>query len=205
MDDTTVEYVTKENAEATAAARDALLPLLRTLKIPVIGHSTTGIVQSGPNKGKKIRQRSAIIGRIGRTCTFGYGKTRTKGYCEFVRNARHPDVMKALVEYGNCVVPTGYFYNTITVNQGVQAKKHVDSLNVGKSIIVSFGPHTGGKLRVYSSETEYEAMDIQDRPLMFNGSLLAHETEPFEGERWSIIYYSQKMNTPLEGYTTVGS
>jgi hypothetical protein len=205
MDDRSVEYVVKENAETTAAARDVLLALLPTIPIPTIGHSTTGMVQSGPNKGKPIRQRSETIGRIGRTCTFGFGKTRTKGYTEFVRNARYPEVMKALVDYGNCVVPTGFFYNTITVNKGVQAKKHTDTLNVGKSIIVSFGPHTGGNLRVYSSETEYEAMDIHDRPLLFNGSLLAHETEPFEGERWSIIYYSQKRNTPLVGYTTVGN
>ena len=205
MDDKTVEYVVKDNAAATTSARDALLPLLRTIPIPCIGFNATGFVQSGPNKGKRIRQRAETIGRIGRTCTFGFGKTRTKGYCEFVRNARYPEVFKALIDYGNCVVPTGFFYNTITVNKGVQAKKHVDTLNVGKSVIVSFGPHTGGNLRVYSSEEEYEAKDIRDRPLMFNGSLVAHETEPFEGERWSIIYYSQRRDTPLAGYTTVGN
>jgi len=205
MDDTTVEYVVKDNTAATIAARDTLLALLPPLPIPVIGHSTTGIVQTGPNKGKRIRQRSETIGRIGRTCTFGYGKTRTAGYAQFVRNARHPEVFKALIDYGNQIVPTGFFYNTITVNKGVQAKKHTDTLNVGKSVIVSFGSHTGGKLRVYSSETEYEAMDIHDRPLCFNGSLLAHETEPFEGDRWSIIYYSQRRNTPIPGYTTIGN
>ena len=205
MEDTTVEYVVKDNRADMIAARDTLLALLPALPIPVIGHSSTGIVQSGPNKGKRIRQRSETIGRIGRTCTFGYGKTRTKGYAEFVRNARYPDVFKALIEYGNCVVPTGFFYNAITLNKGVQAKKHTDTLNVGKSVIVSFGSHTGGNLRVYSSETEYDAKDIRDRPLMFNGSLVPHETEPFEGDRWSIIYYCQRRDTPIPGYTTIGN
>jgi hypothetical protein len=81
---------------------------------------------------------------------------------------------------------------SVTLNYGVKAKKHTDSFNVGDSVILGISDYQGGKLRVYTSETEYNAYDIQDTPLMFNGSELAHETEDFTGERYTIIYYSQR-------------
>jgi len=84
---------------------------------------------------------------------------------------------------------------SITLNYGVKAKKHVDSFNVGDSVIVGIGDYTDGKLRVYdggkTSET-FTAYNIHDTPLMFNGALLAHETEDFTGERYTIIFYSQR-------------
>jgi hypothetical protein len=203
MDDRTVEYVVKDNAVATKAAQDVLLTLLPGIRVPKISHSNYDTIQSGKHKGEKARPRSTKLGTIGRTCTFGYGRTY-RGWRPFVSNTKWPEVYAALIEYGRHIVPTGFFFNAITLNNGVQAKKHTDSFNVGKSIIVSFGEHTGGKLRVYSTETEYEAMDIKDRPLMFNGALLAHETEPFEGQRWSIIYYCQLPTVRLEGFETTG-
>jgi hypothetical protein len=203
MEDRSVQYVVKEAlAPRTEAAKAALLALLPTITIPPLRVPSTATVQSGRYAGTLNKTRGMKIGTIGRTCTFGFGRTR-RGFVEFVRNARHPEVYKALIEYGRCVVPTGFFFNTITLNKGVQALKHIDGLNVGMSIIVSFGVHTGGKLRVYSTDTEFEAMDIHDKPLMFNGSLLAHETEPFEGERWSIVFYKQR-DDPLPGHETTG-
>ena len=187
MDDRTVEYVVKDNAVATKAAQDILLAKLAAITVPKI---------ASPRCNK--------IGKIGRTCTFGYGRTYRFGWRPFRANTKWPEAYAALIEYGRHIVPTGFFFNAITLNNGVQAKKHIDSYNVGKSIIISFGEHTGGKLRVYSTETEYEAMDIKDRPLMFNGALLAHETEPFEGQRWSIIYYCQAATVALEGFETTG-
>jgi hypothetical protein len=201
MDDRSVAYITKDNIDATKAAQDVLLTLLPHITIPKITHSNHPVIMSGKHKGEKTRGRSLKLGTIGRTCTFGYGRTY-RGWRPFVSNAKWPEVYKALIEYGRLIVPTGFYFNAITLNKNMQAKKHTDSFNVGHSIIVSFGAHTGGKLRVYSTDTEFVAMDIHDKPLMFNGALLAHETEPFEGDRWSIIYYCQNPDVRLEYETT---
>ena len=32
--------------------------------------------------------------------------------------------------------------------------------------------------------------DIKNKPLKFNGSKYPHETAPFEGERFTLIYYA---------------
>ena len=81
---------------------------------------------------------------------------------------------------------------SITLNHGVKAKKHKDGFNIGDSVIVGIGEYEEGKLRVYSDETQYVAYDIKDKPLMFNGAVLAHETEDFTGDRYTIIIYSQR-------------
>jgi hypothetical protein len=98
-----------------------------------------------------------------------------------------------LIEYGNVVAPEGWTYTTITLNHGVQAKKHRDPRNVGKSIIVGFGDYEGGALRVWDPNDENpQDLDLKDKPTMFNGALLPHETQPFTGDRYTVIYYRHK-------------
>jgi len=156
------------------------------------------------NGGKATRGDK--IGEIGRTKTFGYGNKRNLGFGEFVGNKKYPELYKNLIDLGNAVVPVGFFYNAITFNVGVQAKKHTDGLNNGFSVITGFGDYTDGKLRVYNKEdTAYKAYDIKNKGLMFDGNLLPHETEPFKGLRITVIYYKQKYPTKLEGFETVGN
>jgi len=157
-------------------------------------------------KNPKARAtRGDKIGGIGRTQTFGFGNRRDKGWSEFSGNTQHPELYKLLIELGNLVVPVGVFYNAITFNIGVLAKKHKDGLNSGVSHIIGFGDFKGGKLRVYEKDDiAYTPYNLKNKVLSFDGSLLSHETEPFKGERVTIIFYKQKYPTPLEGYTTVG-
>jgi hypothetical protein len=149
--------------------------------------------------------RGDKIGGIGRTQTFGFGNRRDKGWSEFSGNKQHPELLKLLIELGNAIVPVGTFYNAITFNIGVLAKKHKDGLNCGVSHIIGFGDFKGGKLRVYGSDdVTYKAYNLKNKVLSFDGSHFSHETEPFTGERITIIYYKQKYPTPIEGFTTVG-
>lgn len=178
-------------------ARDRLFTLLQKITVPLIRKTHT------LSNGKIIYERDNVIGSIGRTFSFGYGQTRRKGYATLVATLKYPHIMKALVEYGNLVVPTGFHYNMITVNHGVKAKKHTDGKNVGDSVIVGFGDYTGGHLRLYDSDTTYKAHSIKDAPLLFNGSVVPHETEEFQGTRYTLIFYSQGRH-PVPGYTTVG-
>ena len=172
--------------EGYAAAKEKLLTELRKIRIPTLGN---------PTKPHRYRHRTRAdqIGSIGRTATLGFGNTRFHGIAEFSYNAKWPAALKALIEFGNLIAPEGWDYTTITLNHGVQALKHKDGRNVGRSIIVGFGDYTGGALRVWDANDENpQDLDLKDRPTLMNGALLPHETQPFTGERYTVIYYRQK-------------
>ena len=138
-----------------------------------------------------VSQRADVIGTIGRTTNFGYGKIRHRGYAEFVNNKRRPALYKALVQFAEKALPEDFHWNTITLNKDVKARRHTDGQNVGESYIIGFGDYTGGYLRTYIDESDYIAHDIKDRALKFNGALVPHETEDFTGTRYTIIFYKQ--------------
>jgi len=148
--------------------------------------------------------RGNIIGTIGRTMTFGFGDNR-HGWNYYATNKKHPEVFKALIEFGNQIVPKGWEYQGITLNHGVKAKKHTDSKNVGASVIIGIGDFTGGEIRVWNKDNANpQDKNLHDKPVMFNGGLLPHETQPFKGDRYTIIYYKQKRR-PRTGEVGVGS
>ena len=168
------------------AARDNLLTILRNSTIP------------------KIHSRIAQIGPIGRTTNFGHGDTRN-GVKDYVTNGRQPELFRALAELGNLVVPVGWDYNGITLNHGVLAKKHKDSKNLGPSIIIGIGDFQGGAIRVWdAADEDPQEFDLKDTPIMFNGGLLYHETVPFTGERYTIIYYKQLFEGKAAGVEMIG-
>jgi hypothetical protein len=169
------------------AAREDLLSELRKIRIPTLGRPTA------PHRRATHGTRADQIGSIGRTVTLGYGNTRRNGTAEFAANAKWPAVLRALIKFGNLIVPEGWVYTSITLNHGVQAKKHRDGNNTGKSIIVGIGDYTGGELRVWDANDENpQDWNLKDRPTLMNGALLPHETQPFTGERYTIIYYQHK-------------
>ena len=190
--DTTIDVLPLP--EGYEAARDNLLAELKKITVPKLGNPTKPSLRSAHGK------RADNIGSIGRTATLGFGNTRFRGIGEFSFNSKWPGVLKALIEYGNVVAPEGWTYTTITLNHGVQAKKHRDPRNVGKSIIVGFGDYEGGALRVWDPNDENpQDLDLKDRPTLFNGALLPHETQPFTGERYTVIYYRQKHKGACKG------
>ncbi|CAJ1955950.1 unnamed protein product [Cylindrotheca closterium] len=74
------------------------------------------------------------------------------------------------------------------VNCNAQFTPHVDSgRGAGQklSMIVGLGDYVGGELRV-----EGDAFDIQYKPLVFDGWKLRHWTNPFAGERFSLVYFT---------------
>ena len=202
--DYTVEYSPRT---VPTTLRDELFAELEKITLPNIPYKNPQVIKSGKDAGKMkiVVERGTVIGRIGKTMNMGILKTRTKGYALSLHSKKYPEVLKKVVPYGNAVVPLGFFWNAVTINKGVLAKRHYDGLNVGKSVIVGFGDYTGGNLRVYGKQSEeYTAMDIHDRPLMFNGALLEHETEPFEGTRYTIIFYKHNSGMEIPGFQTIG-
>lgn len=175
-------------------ARSKLLEELSKVRIPKIQKGS--MRHKGLREGKYISQRGDVIGKTadGRTVNFGYGAIRHKGFGPFVHNRRFPALYGALCDYADAMLPADFEYNTITLNHNVLAKKHKDVINVGESIILGIGDYEGGKLRVFSNDEDYVAHDIKDAPIKFNGHTTFHETEPFTGTRYTMIFYKQKAS-----------
>jgi len=176
-DDVKIRYTEIRNREEYNKAKENLLEVLRRTTLPKISMGTYS--------------RGSKLGNIGRTITFGFGDTR-HGIKEYMTNQRYPELFKRLAEFGNRVVPKGWEYNGITLNEGMKAKKHKDSKNLGPSVIVGIGDFTGGGIKVWDANDENpRVLPLHDKPLMFNGGLLYHETQPFKGERYTMVFYRQ--------------
>jgi hypothetical protein len=172
-----------------------LLEVLRDTTIPAIPKPASA---ANSNRGNKL-------GTIGRTMTLGFGDTR-HGIKQFSINKKYPELLKALVDFGNAIVPKGFEYNAITINEGVKAKKHIDSKNGGVSYIIGIGDFTGGNIKVWDENGKNpKEYDLNGKPVGFNGGLLYHQTTPFKGERYTIIYYKQIWEGNIEGHKTIGS
>jgi hypothetical protein len=192
-----------KNNELYEEAKTNLLKALSQMTVPPIA--------PGQSKGKMTarRERGDVIGTDGRSISMGFGDNRS-GWNYFRNNSKYPDVYKALIEFGNHVVPKGWDYQLITLNHNCKAKKHIDGKNVGKSIIIGIGEYEGGFLRVYSKDSSSWAdYDVKNKPTMFNGGVLPHETQSFSGEgtsgkyvkgkgRYTLIFYKGKRS-PADG------
>lgn len=179
-----------------------ITPVSSVGRAPLIGKET------GTMAGKKSGK-----GVIARGVAFGFGMRRVQGYGSFSTNAQHPEVYKALKEFGNAIVPKGWDYQTIQLNHNVRAKKHLDTNNVGKSVIIGIGDYNGGDLRVFSPDSsKHQDYNIKDRPILFNGAVLPHETQAFSNPteyergkgRYTIVFFRHRYR-PGKGNVGVGS
>ena len=87
-----------------------------------------------------------------------------------------------------------FVFDAITVNRNLQCARHMDEKNAGLSYIFAVGAYTGGGLLVeppgVDDPTRARLVDIRARPFAFEGHAQFHETEAFEGTRWSVVCYS---------------
>jgi hypothetical protein len=72
----------------------------------------------------------------------------------------------------------------------MQCQKHLDRKNTGESLLIGLGDYKGGELVVWEDkESPTTTVDISSQSVQFDGSKLYHETAPFEGERYSLVFY----------------
>jgi hypothetical protein len=87
-----------------------------------------------------------------------------------------------------------HHYTNITVNKNLVCKKHTDGGNTGRSYIISFGKFTGGRLIIEKKGGgDPRPVDIYRKFVAFEGSLQPHETEAYEGERYSAVFYASSI------------
>ena len=82
-------------------------------------------------------------------------------------------------------------FSTIQFNKNHQSIKHRDQKNATDSYIIGFGDYNCGDLRVWSEDGKtYKDYNIKNKWFRFNGAKHFHETLPFKGERYTMVYYN---------------
>ena len=93
-----------------------------------------------------------------------------------------PELWGALLEFAekHVTVP----WDAIQVNDNYASQPHRDKGNQGDSYIVGFGDYSGGALNV-----EGTSYDIHHRGYTFCGAGRLHHTEPWSGQRYSLVFF----------------
>lgn len=122
----------------------------------------------------------------GRSQTFGIVRKRSMAP-DLSRNSwLDPRLHYLLMKFAALHVPVPF--TSIQVNDSYPCSPHKDKHNEGMSYIVAFGNYTGGELVLkMPNDTEFS---IWHRPMLFNGSEIEHWTKPFQGRRWSIVFFT---------------
>jgi hypothetical protein len=129
---------------------------------------------------------------------------RTKGPSRW--NRKFPKLfrlVKKLITYCH----PDFKYTTIQVNKNLMCKPHVDKNNMGDSYIIAFGDFTGGELSIdtqsipghpptKSVSAEVKSFNIKNRWKRFDGRQ-THWVEPFEGERYSLVFFTHTFKPPV--------
>lgn len=83
-------------------------------------------------------------------------------------------------------------YSSVQLTKNFEIKRHIDSKNIGESVLVAFGEYKGGETIIEFQGEELE-IDARTKPIRFNGSKYYHYVKPFTGgDRYSLVFY--KLN-----------
>ena len=149
-----------------------LLNLLREINIP---RKTTTNTRRNFNIGHRSMTLGITRGRFN-------GKTDVSYYSK-----KYPNIYNEAFALGKLICP--FEFNSVHVNNNVICPKHVDSRNVGVSLLVSFGEYTGANIVI-----DNIILDTKHTPVIFNGSELEHwNTDDLIGNKYSLVYYNTKI------------
>lgn len=117
----------------------------------------------------------------------------------------HESFVRLLSSWARKRSPNGDLpFTTISLNKNYAGRLHRDSGNMGPSIGLAIGPFTGGRLRFWADDSgrgsRSHVEEVRNEPsvllnikqgVVFDGNC-AHEVQPFEGERYSLIFFTVK-------------
>lgn len=130
-----------------------------------------------------------ISAGVGRSQAFGIVNRRSLPPDYSRQCWLRPKLYKLLLDFAAEYVKIPW--TSITVNQNYQAAKHRDKGNIGNSFLVAFGSYTGGELELLEGELQGK-YNIQHTPIVSDFSKTYHQVLPFEGERFSLVFYTVK-------------
>jgi hypothetical protein len=144
-------------------------------------------------------------GKAPYSCIYGYTKfsknggfsylkkkpSEIKGYFETKLKTKYPHMQEYFNQFS--LLYLGNFeFNQVVINRNFKITRHIDSNNIGESYIIGLGNYSGGEL-IIEYENGDKIIDIKNKPYIFNGSEYYHYVKPFEGERYSLVFYNIKL------------
>jgi hypothetical protein len=108
-------------------------------------------------------------------------------------STQYPHIYQELQRLMQKYNPT-FSYTHITLNKNLHCKRHTDGGNAGPSYIIGLGNYTGGSLQIESADgAKMQQQDLHSTFVLFNGKTQPHETLPFTGDRYTLVYYTSDM------------
>lgn len=119
-------------------------------------------------------------------------KNRTKSKYEGLYTTKvydlNPHLDEIFSEFAKIYFPD-FQYLQVQMNKNYTIPRHIDSRNVGTSILCCFGDYEGGET-VYEKDDEEIVLNPQLNPECFNGSKYYHYVKPFTGKRYSLVFFN---------------
>lgn len=109
----------------------------------------------------------------------------------------YPELKAIFQQLVDIHCPKPFEVDQAQINYNYWTPPHKDSGNVGKSWIIGFGDYEGGETVVEFPEGD-EEFDIKHNFTTFDGSLYTHWTKPFEGNRYSIVFYNHRDSIKIK-------
>ena len=122
-----------------------------------------------------------------RAFCFGITRGRFNGIVGLsMASKKYPHIYQEIMRIGKIICP--FDFNSIHLNHNVVCPKHLDSKNVGESMLVSFGDYTGCNIMI-----EGDKYDAKHTPIIFNGSKREHwNTDDLQGNKYSLVFYKNE-------------
>lgn len=102
---------------------------------------------------------------------------------------KYPIAMELFQEFVDAHAP-GFVFNAVNVNRNVVCKPHLDSKNTAESLLVGCGTYTGGETVLHFTGNVQKRFSIQDKSIQFDGARIVHESKPFDGLRYSLVFFN---------------
>ena len=99
----------------------------------------------------------------------------------------YPELLFAFQEFRDYHFPE-FDFTHVMMNKSYPVDWHFDKANVGESVVIAFGDFTGGSTQVIDDDG-IRNLDTRHKPVKFDGSKIKHRVEPFEGERYALVFF----------------
>lgn len=179
---------TKKNKVTLESQKNLVLKMLREMKWPKTARPNV-LRQSHVDSGF-----SGYEGFVLGIVTSWAGKGSRSGYRKMLSmKTREPKYKKLFRESKKLMrmKDPKFKFTSIQYNKNHRAARHRDAKNTGISYIVGLGNYTGGELTIFDeNEKNPVKHDIKGKFNTFDGSKYPHETCPFRGERYTLVFYS---------------
>ena len=105
----------------------------------------------------------------------------------------YPHLENVFREFQDLYFPE-FNYTSVQCNKNFPCPRHIDSTNVGESILLCLGDYEGGELVVegFQADGSDAIVDNKNSIFQFNGAKYYHWVKPFQGTRYSLVFFSNK-------------